>query len=282
MLHFTRAAESLYISQPTLSVHIQQLEEELGTPLFARVGRNVRLTEAGELLLNRARRAVHELAIAGEEIDGIIGVVRGNLHVASLFAFSERLLPSWLASFNKAHPDVHVIARSAVSDDIEQAVLAGSIDLGFSFLPAGHDEIHTEELFSDRVALVVSTDHAFAKKKEIDIEECKQLAVALPSRRILARRLLDECLEEANVALNVVVEYDDVHALLEIVRLGKLSTFLTTIAVGDEPGLRAFPLPDPRLRMTAGALWTHLSPAANEFLKIAKQILESSKCRLLE
>jgi len=67
LLHFTRAAEALYVSQPTLSVHIQQLEEELGTQLFARVGRRVQLTEAGELLLIRARQSVRAIEIAGED-----------------------------------------------------------------------------------------------------------------------------------------------------------------------------------------------------------------------
>src|ERR1700677_2542702 len=76
--HFTRAAESLYISQPTLSIHIQQLEEEFGTELFSRVGRQVRLTEAGELLLARSRRAVSELETAEEELNAMKGLLRGK------------------------------------------------------------------------------------------------------------------------------------------------------------------------------------------------------------
>src|SRR5690242_6831244 len=100
LLHFTRAAESLYISQPTLSIHIQQLEEELGTPLFARVGRNVRLTEAGELLLIRARQALNELENAGEEIGAIVGLTRGTLRIAGLPSFSSRVLAPWIAAFN--------------------------------------------------------------------------------------------------------------------------------------------------------------------------------------
>ena len=283
LLHFTRAAESLYISQPTLSVHIQQLEEELGTPLFARIGRHVRLTEAGEVLLNRARQAIRELEIATEEIDGLVGLLRGNLRVAALFAFSEKLLPAWLASFNAAHPDVHVIARSAVSDDIEQGVVDGTVDLGFSFLPVDHDEIQSEELFTERIALVVSKEHPFAKREEVSIKDCTNLAVALASRRIVARRLLDESLAQSEVSLNVVVEFDDLHALLEIVRMGTLATFLTPIAVGEQPELRMFPIEDDRLCMVAGALWTHMSPAARAFLQIAKEesalSMRQSKCK---
>jgi LysR family cyn operon transcriptional activator len=276
LLHFTRAAESLYISQPTLSVHIQQLEEELGTPLFARIGRHVRLTQAGEALLTRARQALRELEIAGEEIDELVGLFRGNLRVAALYAFSEKLLPSWLAAFNAAHPEVHVIARSAVSDDIEQSVVSGTADLGFSFLPVDRDEIQSEELFKEQIVLVVSKEHPLAKRKKIELSDCNELAVALPSRRIVARRLLDQYLEQAHISLNVVVEFDDVHALLEIVRMGALGTFLTSIAVGQDPDFRILPLPDERLCVTAAALWTHMSPAAKAFLQIAKE--GTAKC----
>lgn len=272
LLHFTKAAESLFISQPTLSVHIQQLEEELGTPLFARVGRHVHLTQAGEVLLSRARQSLRELEIAGEEIDGLVGLYRGNLRVAALYAFSEHLLPSWLATFNAAHPNVHVIAKSAVTDDIEQGVVTGTIDLGFSFLPVDHDEIQSEALFKEQIVLVVSKDHPFAKRKKFELSDYNDLPVALPSRRIVARRLLDEYLERANVSLNVVVEYDDVHALMEIVRMGSLGTFLTSIAVGNDPDFQVISLPnDRRLCVTAAALWTHMSPAARVFLEIAKE-----------
>jgi LysR family cyn operon transcriptional activator len=272
LLHFTRAAESLYISQPTLSVHIQQLEEELGTPLFVRVGRHVRLTQAGDVLLNRARQALRELEIASEEIDGLVGLFRGNLRVAALYAFSEHLLPSWLASFNATHPNVHVIAKSAVSDDIEQGLVDGTIDLGFSFVPVVHDEIHSEELFKEQIVLAVSKKHPFANRKKFELSDCNDLAVALPSRRIVARRLLDDYLEQSGVSLNVVVEYDDVHALTEIVKMGSLATFLTSIAVGEDPEFQIFPLPnDRRLCLTAAALWTHMSPAARVFLEIAKE-----------
>src|SRR5208283_2621408 len=91
LLHFTRAAESLYISQPCLSIHIQQLEEELKTKLFDRVGRNVRLTAAGEILLVRARHVVEELETAGQEIQAVTGLLRGTLTIATIPLFGSRV-----------------------------------------------------------------------------------------------------------------------------------------------------------------------------------------------
>ena len=81
LLHFTRAAESLYVSQPTLSSHIQQLEKELGCPLFDRVGRRVRLTEAGQLLLDHARKAIREVDVSKEAVAELLGLRRGALRL---------------------------------------------------------------------------------------------------------------------------------------------------------------------------------------------------------
>src|ERR1700679_4286318 len=100
LLHFTRAAESLYISQPSLSIYMQQLEEEIGTPLFARVGRNVRLTEAGKLLRTHANKIIHEFEKAQQGIDDLKGLLRGTLRFGSLLAFSGEMVPIWLSTFN--------------------------------------------------------------------------------------------------------------------------------------------------------------------------------------
>ncbi len=149
-MHFTHAAESLYISQPTLSIHIQQLEEELGVPLFTRTGRQVRLTEAGQLFLVRAQQAVRALELAQEEIADLQGLRRGTLRIGTLFSFSQELIPKWLVIFNNAHPQIQVVVQSGVPDEVEQTVLAGTVDFALSFLPPESEEIETEGLFDRR------------------------------------------------------------------------------------------------------------------------------------
>src|SRR5476649_2683156 len=91
--HFTKAAESLNVSQPTLSLHIQQLEKEFGSPLFARVGRNVRLTEAGEVLLKHAHLAMSALDNARDEIASLKGLLSGSLYVGTTLSFMDKHLP---------------------------------------------------------------------------------------------------------------------------------------------------------------------------------------------
>ena len=271
LLHFTRAAEALYISQPTLSIHIQQLEDELGTELFARVGRRVQLTEAGTLLLSRARQAMHALDMAGEEIDAIKGLLRGTLRVAALPLFSSILLPDWITAFNSIHPEVHIQARSGSSEDIETGIISGAIDIGFGMLPVEHVEINTRELFTNEVVMVASEKHPLTKKGRLEAADLHALPVALSSHKVATARLLRNYFDELGIQPRIVVEYDDGNALVTMAKMGALVTFLPKPGFIEDPNLRLLALPEPGLHFTAIALWTHLSPACKGFLDIVTE-----------
>ena len=275
LLHFTKAAEALYISQPTLSVHIQQLEEELGTELFARVGRNVRLTEAGELLLVRAREAVRELELATEEIEAVTGLLRGTLNISALPLFSSTYLPGWITKFNSLHPQVLVKARSGASEDIETGLSVGTVDLAFTMLPLEHGELNFKELFSDEVLLAVSKKHPLAARKRLEPKDLHGLEIGMPSIRIATARLARKYFDELHVQPSVIVEFDDGNALVAIASLGSLAVVVPTAAYIKDPGIVYFPLPGKGIRYTAAAVWMRLSPAARAFLEVV--VAESKK-----
>lgn len=268
LLNFTKAAESLYVSQPTLSVQIHQLEEELGTELFSRVGRNVRLTEAGRTFLLRAQRAVDEIEQGGKEIDAINGLVRGTLSIASLPLYGSRVVSGWMASFSEAHPEVYLRVQAGPSEEIEAAILAGAVDLGFSFVPPLHSEISCRELFEDQLVIFVSKKHALASKKSLSFNDLRSLPMALPSERISAVRVLTRYFEENKVEPNVRMGMDDGHTIIELVKQSNFVTCLPLLAVKSDPDIRAIPLPEPTLRIKIGALWTQLSPASKAFLDL--------------
>ncbi len=266
--NFTRAAESLYVSQPTLSVQIHQLEEELGADLFSRTGRNVRLTEAGKVFLVRALQAVRELEEGEREIDAMKGLLRGNLSVASLPLYGSKFMASWMSAFNDLHPHVYVRAKAGPSEDIEAGIIAGDIDVGMTFLPTFHTELNSRELFQDRIVLVTAQSHALAGKKSLKASDLKNLPMALPSERISATRVLGRYFEEHGIQPNVAMSYDDGHALIELVKRGKFVTFLPKLAVKDDPQIRTIELPAPGMTISTGAVWTNLSPATQVFLDL--------------
>jgi LysR family transcriptional regulator, cyn operon transcriptional activator len=274
LLHFTRAAESLYISQPTLSTHIQQLEEELGVLLFDRIGRNVRLTQAGNVFLPHAQHALQNLNRAKEKIADLKALVSGRIRLGALLTFGQEVLPSWIATFHNAYPQIRVDVQTGPSDFLEAELLSGHIDLALSFVPPTAEDIRSETLFSEEIYLVVGESHPFAQEKQIDIQALATIPLALVSRRWSARRIYDSFLSQHHVSPNILIEIDDLQALLKIASAGNVGVLLAKFAVGGNPNLRLIPIAETPLYINYGLLWLrqgYLNPAANAFLEHIKR-----------
>ncbi len=277
LLNFTKAAEALYVSQPTLSVQIHQLEQELGADLFTRVGRNVRLSQAGERFLIHARQAVRTLEEGADEVNAIQGVLRGNLSLIGFPLIASKMLTRWVPEFKQKFPDVRVHIRAGASDDIESSLMSGVVDLGFG-TPPKDQEFSFDELFSERNVLFVSTDHPLTKKKRLRVADLKDLPLALPSERLAAPSLaLGKYFEESDWEPNVQLTCDDGHALLALVRNGNFGTLLPPWACLDEPGIVAVALPPPAMLFRIGAIYTRLTPAAAAFCQLVKERLADKK-----
>ena len=272
VLHFTHAAESLRISQPTLSTQVQQLEEELGLPLFNRIGHHIRLTEAGHVFLEYARRCVRELDIAMEEIADIKGLKSGTLRLAALRIFGQ--LPAWLADFNRNYPNIQIVFKSGPSDQLEAELLAGNVDLALSIVPTSSAELVYERLFSDRIFFIVSKEHPLAEREEITVSELSTTPLAIVSNKTAARKLLDSIFAERQLKPKIVVEIDDLQAILKIAGGGKLGTILTEMAVRRQDRLRCIPISDVSISLNFGIVWhknAHLSPPARAFFEHARR-----------
>jgi len=116
--HFTRAAETLYISQPTLSQQIKQLEVELGTALFDRIGKRVMLTEAGEILRVHAQRVLVELEQAQAAIQELEGLQRGELTVGIVQTVNAYMIPDLAACFTASYPTISLHIQELSADEI--------------------------------------------------------------------------------------------------------------------------------------------------------------------
>src|SRR5688572_4790800 len=120
--HFTRAATKLHVTQPTLSHQIRQLEGQLGLQLFDRVGRRVKMTAAGELLLPHARRVVRELEAAQTALTELHGLKRGELKVGIVQTVNACVIPEIVAGFSAAHPGIRVTCSEMAVDEIESGL----------------------------------------------------------------------------------------------------------------------------------------------------------------
>jgi LysR family cyn operon transcriptional activator len=274
LLHFTHAAESLHVSQPTLSTHIQQLEEEVGCPLLER-GRNLRLTEAGQLFLVAARKSYQELEVAKEKIWDLRRLLRGTLKVGATYVFSQKLLPRVLSAYAAAYPEVQVSMHLGNSQIIEQGVLARSLDVGLACMPPDSGELEYEELFSEDLVLVVSKQHTLVDRAEMDVQELGGFPLLLPSAGFRVRRLIDEHFTKEKISPKVLLEINDLPALLTMVKTNNVATIACRGSVGSDPDVHLIPLFEAHvpLRMSKGLIRLKALPrtaAVGAFVELTK------------
>ena len=171
-LSFTRAAERLRIAQPPLSVQIRQLEDETGVALFDRGSRPLRLTEAGELLLKRARLLTAEVGATLDDVRRIGRGQTGRLSVAFVGSAMYTTLPDILNAFREAHPDVELTLDEMLAAEIAESIRERRVDVGFSrpALSEG-DEFEQRVFLEERLVLAIPERHRFADRAQVSIVE---------------------------------------------------------------------------------------------------------------
>jgi DNA-binding transcriptional LysR family regulator len=167
---FSRAAEVLNVAQPSLSNRIQSLEREVGQMLFERMGRGVKLTDAGRAFLPYAQRMIRTLEDGLTLLAGTREGTAGRLSIGSAPAVGTYVLPRILKVFCDNHVGVDVSVRTGHSDEVLQMVLADDVQVGFG-RPVSHPDVRTTTLYQDELVLVVSSDHRFAKRGSVHIDE---------------------------------------------------------------------------------------------------------------
>lgn len=251
---FTRAAAALHLTQPTLSHQIKQLEQMVGTALFDRVGRKVRLTEPGRLFREHAERALEEVSSATAALAELQGLMRGVLRLGVFQSFNSSLLPPILAGFSARYPRVAVRVRQLPTREMEELLIQGELDLGIAYVQPDSDRILAEQLFDERLMLVVSESHRYAARRELHLKQLGDQPLALLSAEFPSRRLLHDWFAASGYEPKVKIEINSTDAILATVRCSELATIQTERMASGFTGLRCIPL-KPALRRTVAILW---------------------------
>lgn len=167
MSNFSRAAERCHVSQPSLSQQVMKLEAELGERLFERTRREVRLTEAGRLLLPHAEQVLRELELAREKVGGTEGVLRGRVALGVIPTVAPYFLPGMLRAFAGKFPEVKVEVHEDTTAQLARAVLTGEIDLALVSLPVEQRGLATVALFEEPLLAALPAGHALARKRRL-------------------------------------------------------------------------------------------------------------------
>lgn len=215
---FTAGALRVHITQAAISMQIKQMELELGAPLFVRAPRRVFLTEAGEALLERARRILREHDAAVAEIAELAGAERGRLRIGSASAMvSADPLPQILKELRERHPQAEVSIVSGTSEALVRQILAGELDMAFVSLPVEARGIQTEVLSRDELIAIASPRHRLARQRVISVFTLAGEKLILGERGGNTRRLIDGLFEEAGVQPVVAMELSRLAAIKRMV-----------------------------------------------------------------
>jgi DNA-binding transcriptional LysR family regulator len=218
---FTAAAERVHVTQAAISMQIRQLEQEVGAQLFLRTPRRCVLTEAGERLLERARRILREHDAALAELAEMSGAAHGRLRVGSASTtFSADPLPQILRDLRARHENAEVSVVSGTSESLVKQILAGEMDVAFVSLPVEARGVHTELLLRDELIAIASPEHPEADRRVIS-------AFALAGERLIlgekggnTRRLIDEFFAKAGLKPRIAMELGRINAIKRMVEQG--------------------------------------------------------------
>lgn len=271
--HLTQSAQNLFVTQSTLSHGLRQLEQELAVSLFDRLGRGLKLSQAGAEFRVYARRALQEIEAGRMALADLGGLQSGQLKVGAFPTFLNTVVPATVAAFSSAYPKVKVQVRDLRAGPIEQQLLEGELDLGIAFHPAQSDDIEAEVLFEERLLLVVGPRHPLAGRSVLAMAGLAGVPLALLPRSFATRRLIDDRLRQAGVTPLLRVEMDSVESLLGVCRYGDLASIVPERAARQAPDLPAIPLIEPEILRHAGILWRRgasRSAAAREFAALLR------------
>ncbi|HEX7353646.1 MAG TPA: LysR substrate-binding domain-containing protein [Mycobacteriales bacterium] len=177
--HFTRAAETLHVSQPSLSQQVKALEAELGAELFDRTRGAVTLTAAGEAFLPWARRALADLAAARADVRELQGRRRGQLALGATPSLTTGLLPPVLARLHASYPGIELRLHEAGSPDLARQVVDGRLDLALVILPTAQAGVATVALAEEELVLAVPPGHPLAASDRLPVEALRDLPLVV-------------------------------------------------------------------------------------------------------
>ncbi|MEP7213192.1 MAG: LysR family transcriptional regulator [Acidobacteriota bacterium] len=275
---FTAGARRVNVTQAAISMQIRQLEDEVGLTLFTRTPRRVILTEAGEYLLERARKILREHDSALAEIAEVAGAEYGRLRIGSASGtFAMHQLPRIMKQLKEKFPNSELTVSAGTSHALIERMMHGEIDTAFISLPVDNTNVTCESLFSDEIVAIAHPKHPLAKEKYISAATLAGENLILGERGGNTRRMIDEFFAAANVKPNITMELSRQEAITQMVEqnLGVGMAGGKTVAKEIKEGrLTSWLIEGAEVKWELGLARLrggHFSPIGKEFVRLCKE-----------
>ncbi|HZP58236.1 MAG TPA: LysR family transcriptional regulator [Dehalococcoidia bacterium] len=230
---FSKAAESLFLTQPSVTARIQSLERDLGEALFERNGRGVRLTEMGASFLPYARRALKALQDGRDAIEGMRNLEIGTLKLGSALTVSTYVLPKILKRYCSTYPGVEVSVHTGRSEQVLQMVLNDDVHCALE-RTVHHPEIVTVPLYEDDLLLVAAPQHRFARTGSAAIEDVGREPLILFDKGSSYNALIQGVFRQHGIVPHMLMELDTIEATKKMVEEGLGIALLPKVSVERE------------------------------------------------
>jgi DNA-binding transcriptional LysR family regulator len=248
---FSKAAETCFRTQPAISAQVRQLEQELGTSLFDRLGTRIALTPAGRIFAEYAEQILDLRHRAQDAINELERVPRGALMIAANEATCMYVLPRVFSEYSKRFPNVQLLVDRSYGARVVQAIMESQADFGFAQLPVGERKLQVVKVHSDEIKLIVPPGHRLAKADSVTCQDLVEHALLLPKTGSTRTRL-NAWLELVEDILHVSMELDSTEMIKRFVMAGLGISFvaashcreevesgrLVALSLGPEPLIR--------------------------------------------
>lgn len=274
---FTRAAGNLLVAQPALSQQIAKLEAELGLPLVDRTTRRVAMTEAGDLLVEHARRVLKQVDVAREDLADLAGVRSGRLTIGASQTVGSFDLLGLLARFHRRYPAVELAVREDLSRTLADQLRADELDLAFITVPTGQavEGLEQRAVSQEELVGVLWPEHGLARRQSLRVPDLEGHALVTFRHGATIRRRLDEAAARAGFQPHVAFETNDVGRMRAIVAAG-LAMAVLPRSDAERPGfaVASVPFVEPEFKHTvyvSSRAGRHHAPAARAFIEMTRE-----------
>jgi DNA-binding transcriptional LysR family regulator len=240
VLHFTRAAEALYITQPAVSAAIQSLETEYGVRLFHRIGRHIEITDAGKLLQGEAQKILDHVELTERCLKELNNLQRGELKLGASLTVGNYWLPEKISQFKQLYPGIFINCKLGNAEEICEGTAVGMYDLGLvtGEIKASLQQcLEKQEVGSDRLQIVVGKSHPWYQRSEIYLDELLNTGWVMRESGSGAQQIFDQALQSWGIEpsnLNVVINLNTSEMVKAVVESGVGAAAIPELMVKKE------------------------------------------------
>lgn len=275
---FTKAADALYITQPTISKTIKSMEEDLGVVLFDRIGKTIELTDAGQLIVQQAQQIVASFQNLMAELDDLRNLKKGHIRIGLPPMVGASFFPRVIGGFHERYPEITIQLFEDGAKKVESDVAAGLLDVGVVVLPTVQEGLNSFPFVEEKLNLVVPLNHPLAMRQKANLAELAGEGFVLFREDFtLHDRIIAEC-AKAGFQPRIIYESSQWDLISEMVAVGLGITLLpeTICREVDQERVRILQLVNPSIPWKLGIVWRedrYLSFASREWIRFAQEAL---------